>query len=150
MSKADKILAFILCYLEGKHDVHLLTIDMPHRPKLFIPDGHIKPNEDHEHALYRVIKEQTGLSADPLQRMRDMGESYKYSLFADQHITYHKYLLRCTDPEQINWIHGYNEYDEHIVNVEIQLLTPHDIEQVNGTYKKLVTPEHLPELYGAS
>jgi len=146
MSKADKILAFIVSYIKDRYDIHLLTIDFPEKSGLYLPDGYVRHNEDKYDALYRVIEAQTGCIQNQLQLIRELGTGYRYQLFGDQHITYHMYLLELEQSTITAWEHTTYQYNQQIP-VQIQLITHDFISWINPQHANLITAERIPELF---
>lgn len=100
-----------LAYITRKHnnDTQLLVFTHRHHPEagLQIPAGTVEEGEEIEHALFREIHEESGLTHDDLKLIRKLAvfESQEWGTIR------HVFHLAITRPQKDSWDWLTNDYD---------------------------------------
>lgn len=148
MKRKTKVGAFIL-RPQPQGSNHLLLFTHPDHPEapIQIPGGSVEEGEDIEAALYREIKEETGMIG--LKIKRKIGVSEMPSILNKNEILErHCYLLEAPPQVKDEWIHTVEgdgldsgirfQFSWYKINTNFTL---------TGDLGYFMSPEHIPELY---
>jgi len=145
-----KVSAFIIRKPPGSANqllVHTYVADqyLPWR----VPGGGIYEGEGVEQALFREIREETGL-VNPLL-LRKLGVDSYFKDYAKMNVERHNFLLRVPGTMPDTWEHRVtgkgNDAGKRFL---YQWIGVDDLDQVDEEYSVYITPDNIPELFKAS
>jgi ADP-ribose pyrophosphatase YjhB (NUDIX family) len=143
----QKVSAFILRKVSGAPDQLLVhsIVDDPHM-LLRVPGGGIYEGEASEQALFREIREETGLVNPRL--LRKLGVHSYFKAYTQASVERHNYLLRVPATMPDSWEHrATGEGNDAGKRFHYQWIGVEDLDQVDEEFRDFITPETIPELF---
>ncbi|MFS0672070.1 GrpB family protein [Ornithinibacillus sp. 179-J 7C1 HS] len=132
---------------EGENE--LLTLSFPstiNYPYLRVPGGGVEDHEQLMEALYREIKEETGLTDFTL--IRKIGVIRYYKPFIKRMVERHDFLLSVPPTTASNWTHKVSGEDKDAGLIfEYKWIKSDDFPIVDGELRTFLSLKHIPELF---
>ena len=145
-----KVSAFILRKVPGSADqilVHSFVAD-PYM-LLRVPGGGIYEGEAIEQALFREIREETGLVNPYL--LRKLGVDSYSKAYTQASIERHNFLLRVPATMPDSWEHRATGLGNDVGKSFLyQWIGVEDLDLVDEEYRVYITPDNIPELFESS
>ena len=145
-----KVSAFIIKIAPGSAGqilVHSFVGD-PYSP-LRVPGGGIYEGEAVEDALFREIREETGLVNPRL--LRKLGVDSYFKAYTKTNIERHNFLLRVPSTMPDTWEHrATGQGNDAGKSFLYQWIGMEDLDLVDEEFRSTITPENIPELFGTN
>jgi 8-oxo-dGTP diphosphatase len=145
-----KVSAFILRKVPGSAD-QILVHSFVGDPTMLlrVPGGGIYEGEAVEEALFREIREETGLVNPRL--LRKLGVDSYSKTFTQANIERHNFLLRVPGTMPDTWEHRATGLGNDVGKRFLyQWIGVEDLDLVDEEYRVYMTPENIPELFETS
>ena len=126
----------------------LLTLSFCSIPNAYlrVPGGGVDGSESLEKALYREIKEETGLA--DLNLIRKMGTIIYYKPFIKRIVERHDFLLSSLSDTLDFWVHRVTGKDKDSgMFFEYKWIQSHDFLKIDGELRSFLSSKYIPELF---
>lgn len=147
--KKTSVAGFILRKNET-NNFELLSLSFPSIPDALwrVPGGGVEKNENLVDALFREIKEETGLT--DLTLIRKLGVLNYYKPFIKRLVERHDFLLLAPQRTAETWSHLVTGTDKDQGYVfEYKWLKEKDFLKIDGELRSFLTQNDIPELFGS-
>lgn len=146
-NKKTAVAGFILREKE-KSNFELLSLSIQAIPNALwrVPGGGVEKNENLVEALYREIKEETGLT--DLVLIRDIGVLHYYKPYIRRIVERHDFLLLAPPDTSDSWHQSVTGEDKDSGMIfEYKWIKANDLINIDGELRSFLTARYIPELF---